>query len=1082
MAEKANVKKGTRALVFRRPNGIERFQIWEIATLRRRLIDMIFVHMKAAICLISSGLLAHSTLLAVDFQRQVRPILSENCFLCHGPDQGTRMADLRLDTREGAFATRKNGVPIVPGKPDESLLIKRVFAEKPAMRMPPLTSHRTLTQPQKETLKAWIAEGAPWKEHWSFIAPVRPALPAVTDSAWVRNPIDQFILAKLEERGLKPAAEADRSTLIRRVTLDLTGLPPTPAEVKAFLNDRAPNAYEKVIDRLLASPRFGEHRARYWLDAARYADTQGLHIDNYREMWPYRDWVINAFNRNVPFDRFTIEQLAGDLLPGATLDQKIASGFQRCNVTTNEGGSIPEEVAAMYAKDRADTTGTVWMGLTVGCATCHDHKFDPISQKDFYSLTAFYRNNTQNPMDGNIPDTPPTVVVPIAEDRNRWEELNRERTRLREAIAKAKGAAEIGPVTKPWNESSVALELVPEKAALSEGVTLGDGPAGANGALHFAKDSSLTLPNVSLIDADKPFTIATRVYLPKAKEPKETRTYVIASQFEAEPQEKSEDDRDRRRGWVITFGTQGPSIKLAGAEGKYLSGRPDPEFKVQPEAWYHLVFTYDGSRDRKGLRLYVNGQPVEGFGTGEDILPLQSSINTGAPLRLGNDKKSYFPDGAISEFLVLNHRVDEEQAELLASWNSVAGLVGKDATQLTEADRRALTSFSVLQNSPEVKQLRKVDAEREAIARRGAVTFVMQEKTDTQPVAHILNRGQYDQPKEEVRANVPSALPPMPASFPRNRLGLAQWLVSPSNPLTARVTVNRFWQEVFGTGIVKTAEDFGSQGQPPSHPELLDWMAVEFRESGWDVKKFFRMVVTSAAYCQSAAVTDEKLQKDPDNRLLSRGPRFRMDAEMVRDYALAASGLLAPAIGGPSVKPYQPVNIWETVAMKESNTRHYQPDTGEKLYRRSMYTFWKRSAPPASMDIFNAPSREGCTVRRERTNTPLQALVTMNDPQFVEAARALAQNALLSSRGNPDRGFDFMATRLLARNLNAKERIVVEHSYRDYLSYYDSKPEDAAKLLSTGESKANPKLSKLEFAAMTMVANELFNLDEVLVK
>ena len=989
------------------------------------------------------------------------------------------MANLRLDLHDGAFAKRKNGTVIVPGKPDESLLIKRVFAEKPAMRMPPLSIHRTLTQEQKDLLKKWIEQGAEWKEHWAFIAPEKPALPAIKNVRWVHNPIDQFILAKLESKGLEPAPEADRNTLIRRVTLDLTGLPPTPAEVDAFLSDRSPDAYAKLVDRLLASSRYGEHRARYWLDAARYADTQGLHIDNYREMWPYRDWVIAAFNRNMPFDQFTVEQLAGDLLPNATLDQKIASGFQRCNVTTNEGGSIPAEVEAMYARDRADTTGSVWMGLTVGCATCHDHKFDPIAQKEFYALTAFYRNTTQKPMDGNVPDTPPTVVVPLPRDRSRWEELNRERGRLQAALAEAEKtqSAPTGAVAHPWSEASVVLDLQPEKMELPAGITLGAGVSTSGKALHFAKDSFVTLPNVTDVDSDKPFTIQTLVYLPKDKD-----RFVIASQFEPEPAEKSKDDRDRRRGWIVEFSSQGPSIKLVGAEGKYLSARPDPDYELKPDAWYNLVFTYDGSRQREGLRLFVDGKPVQTFGTGEDIFPLQSSIHADVPLKLGNEKKRFFPDGAIAEFRIFNQAADDQQAELLALWNTVSAASQKDNAQRSEAEQHALITYNVLTTSPVAAQLRAVDRERAEIARRGAVTFVMQERADTQPVAHVLNRGQYDQPKEEVRAGVPAVLPPMPASLPRNRLGLAKWLVEPSNPLTARVTVNRFWQQVFGTGIVKTAEDFGSQGEPPSHPELLDWLAVDFRDSGWDVKKLLRLIVTSAAYRQSAEATDQKLESDPDNRLLSRGPRFRMDGEMIRDYALAASGLLTPTIGGPSVKPYQPDKIWETVAMENSNTRFYQRDTGAKLYRRSMYTFWKRSAPPASMDIFNAPSREVCTVRRERTNTPLQALVTMDDPQFVEAARMLAQNALLSANGNPARGFAYMAGRLLARGFDSKERGIVARSYHDYLSYYDAHPQDAAKLLNVGESKADPKLPKPEFAAMTMVANQLFNLDEVLVK
>jgi hypothetical protein len=782
------------------------------------------------------------------------------------------------------------------------------------------------------------------------------------------------------------------------------------------------------------------------LDAARYADSQGLHIDNYREMWPYRDWVIGAFNRNLPFDRFTIEQLAGDLLPAATLDQKIASGFQRCNVTTNEGGSIPDEVAAMYAKDRADTTGAVWMGLTVGCATCHDHKFDPIAQKEFYSLTAFFRNTTQNPMDGNVPDTPPTVVVPLPQDRARWEELNRERAALQQTVHEAEEQASTGPIERPWSSSSVALEVAPEQP------------------LKFEKETVVTLPHTTAIELDKPFTIVARVYAP----PKKGR-YVIASQFEPEP--KSKDDRERRHGWIVEFGSDGPSIRLAGDDGKYLSSRPDGDYQLKPDAWYNFVITYDGSRDRKGINLYVDGQPVQGFGTGEDLYPLEGSIGNDAPLTLGNDKKRYFPDGAIAEFRILNIRVDAQQAQLLALWRAAS-----------TGDAQAMAAYRGLADNPAGAQLRKVEDERAEIARRGAVTFVMQERAGTDPIAHVLNRGQYDQPKDEVHPGVPAVLPPMLASYPRNRLGLAEWLVEPSNPLTARVTVNRFWQELFGTGLVKTADDFGSQGEPPSHPELLDWLAVEFRESGWDVKKLFRLMVTSAAYRQSAKATDEKLQRDPDNRLISRGPRFRMDAEMIRDYALAASGLLTPTIGGPSVKPYQPANIWETVAMQESNTKSYHQDSGDKLYRRSMYTFWKRSAPPASMDIFNAPSREVCTVRRERGNTPMQALVTMDDPQFVEAARALAQRALLYAKGHPDRGFEFMADLLLARSFDPKEREIVKQSYLDYVSFYQANPDDAAKLLSVGESKADPKLAKPQFAAMTMVANELFNLDEVLTK
>ncbi|HEY3940042.1 MAG TPA: DUF1553 domain-containing protein, partial [Bryobacteraceae bacterium] len=501
----------------------------------------------------------------------------------------------------------------------------------------------------------------------------------------------------------------------------------------------------------------------------------------------------------------------------------------------------------------------------------------------------------------------------------------------------------------------------------------------------------------------------------------------------------------------------------------------------------HVIFTYDGNRSERGLRIYINGNVVPSYGTGDDLAPLETPIRTTtAPLYLGNRDKEFFEGGAIADFRVLNRRTDEQDARLLFAADTIEAAARKEIPDLSESDRQALLTYYAANVDPAIKdavaQLHQVDAERYEIVRRSAITFVQQERTDTKPMAHVLYRGLYDQMREEVHPNTPAVLPPMPQSAPRNRLGLAEWLVNPANPLTARVTVNRFWQHIFGTGLVKTAEDFGSQGEPPSHPELLDWLAVEFRESGWDVKKTIRLMVTSATYRQSAAATPEKIEHDRDNRLLSRGPRFRMDAEMIRDYALAVSGLLVPKIGGPSVKPYQPPKVWETVAMDVSNTRFYKADTGDGLYRRSLYTFWKRSAPPPSMDIFDAPSREECVVRRERTDTPLQALVTMDDPQFVEAARVLAQNALLASHGSVNREMSYMASRLLAHNFDDKERAVVLRSYRDYLAYYQSDPSDATKLLSVGESKPVATLPAPKVAAMTMVANELMNLDEVLVK
>ena len=1034
---------------------------------------------------------------AVDFQREVRPILSDNCFRCHGPDKETRMVNLRLDLREDAMAPRAKGPAVVPGDPAKSLLWQRVNHEKPALRMPPPYSHKTLTGEQKETLRRWIEQGAPWEEHWAYRAPERPAPPAVRNESRVRNPIDRFILARLEAAGLEPAPEADRRTLARRVALDLTGLPPTPEEVETFVEDAAPDAYERLVDRYLASPHYGEHRARYWLDAARYADTHGIHIDNYREMWPYRDWVIQAFNRDMPFDQFTTEQLAGDLLPNPTLEQRVASGFHRCNATTNEAGVIIEEVEAIYAKDRVDTTGAVWLGLTVGCATCHDHKFDPIKQKDFYSLAAFFRNTTQPAMDGNVHDSPPVIPVPSDADRPRWSELAAARDDIRQSMRRIEGSADPGfeawlagteraGIERPLNAGSERVSLRLEAGAppravygsreksldLPAGAALGESELPGVPALRFADKAALALPNLKAIEADRPFSISVWFYFPEGED-----RFVVASQ---------NDPKRKSRGWVISVNARVPSLRIVGDEGRGINVAAGHLEQLVPGSWNHLVFTYDGTQSRKGLGVAWNGRLLAGQRRGdENISRLTGSINSGRPLRLAGDARNFLPGGAIADFRVFDRVVTEEEIRLLASWPRAYAARGKPAGALTPEERQALHVYYLNHVHREYRaltaRLARIEDERNTIARRSPVTHVMQERTDQQPFAHLLYRGMYDQPRERLAPDIPGILPPMEPGMPRNRLGLAQWLLSPGNPLTARVTVNRYWQEVFGTGLVKTTEDFGSQGEPPSHPELLDWLAVEFRESGWQIKRFFRLMVTSAAYRQSAQASPEKLKIDPDNRLLSRGPRFRMDAEVVRDYSLAASGLLVPTIGGPSVKPYQPEGIWSAVAMPQSDTRHYRPDSGEKLYRRSLYWFWKRSAPPASMEIFNAPTRELCTVRRERTNTPLQALVTMNDPQFVEAARRLAELTLREGGGAGQR-FDFMARRLLARPLTAREREVVRAAHRDYLAYYDATPREAKKLVAVGESPADKKLNPAELAAMTMVANQLMNLDEVLNK
>ena len=1015
----------------------------------------------------------------LDFQREIRPILAENCFQCHGPDSAARMANLRLDRKDSALELRKNGAPVVPGKPADSLLYQRISALAAPRRMPPESARRTLTPEQIAKLKLWIEQGAPWQEHWAYRAPVMPAIPVVKSTAWPRNPIDNFILAKLEAKGLQPATAADRRTLIRRVALDLTGLPPTPAESDAYLKDTSAGAYEHMVDRYLASPHYGENRARYWLDAARYGDTHGIHIDNYREIWPYRDWVIGAYNRNLSYNQFTIEQLAGDLLPNATLDQRIATGFQRCNVTTNEAGVIEDEIAEIYAKDRTDTVSAVFLGLTVGCATCHDHKFDPILQKDFYALGAFFRNTTQNIMDDNAPDPAPVVVVPRPQDREAWAKISSRLSAIRTGMEEATRSA--GNPFAAWlaqrNKATVAAPLedkaqlyAADLAALSKSgpnLALGESPIPGRSALRFLKDEGAQVADAPRLDAEKPFTISVGFFYPKADQP-----YTVAAH---------NNPKEKNRGWAIDVGARVAGLRLIGDGGKGIEVRAAHLEQIRPGSWNTMVVIYDGSRHQSGLNLYLNGRAISTQGRGNQNVELAGDIVVDAPLVLGRS----LAEGAVAEFRIFNRVVSESEARLLSEWPAIQAALAADSAQLNDSSRSALLTYFLLNGYEPFRKLaaeqNELNLQAKAIARRGATSLVMEERAGTKPTAWTLYRGAYDQRRQQVDANTPSILPPMTPGMQRNRLGFAQWLFMEDQPLTARVAVNRMWQEIFGTGIVKTVDDFGSQGESPSNPELLDWLAVDFKDHNWDMKRFYKQILLSAAYRQAAIATPLKLEKDPENRLLSRGPRFRLDGELIRDYALAASGLLSPEIGGPSVKPYQPDGVWEAVAMDGSNTRFYKRDSGGSLYRRSMYTFWKRSAPPASMEIFNAPTRESHTVRRERTDTPLQALAIMNDVQFLEGARELAGRAMQSA-ADFDGRMDFVSTRLLARPLNVKERAIANKSFERFRAFYESHEDEAVKFLNQGERKPDPALPAAGYAAMTMLTSQMLNLDEVLNK
>jgi hypothetical protein len=1026
----------------------------------------------------------------IEYNRDIRPILAENCFTCHGPDSASRKARLRLDQRAAALKAEV----IVPGKAEESEVVRRVFSEERKEVMPPPSTKKKLTQAQKDLLRQWIAAGAEYQEHWSLIAPTRPALPAVRDTKWVRNPIDRFILAKLEAAHLRPSPEADRHTLARRLSLDLLGLPPSPEDVASFVNDQAADAYERYVDRLLKSPHWGEHRGRYWLDAARYADTHGIHFDNYREIWSYRDWVINAFNKNMPFDQFTVEQLAGDLLPNRTLDQLVATGFNRCNITTNEGGVIPEEYLVLYTRDRTETVASVWMGLTAGCAVCHDHKYDPLPAREFYAMSAFFNNTTQGAMDGNIRDTPPVITVPRAEDRPRWDALSKELADLRGRIAARKN--ESRQAFDKWSGSADVEQVVEQiptvglhlHALLSEGagetvqvnvrgntrtLKLEPGNRWAEGrvapkALTLKTGSNFAVKGAGDFEKDQGFSVGAWVRVPRRG-----MTGAIAARM---------DNTKAYRGWDLWMENDRVGTHI-------VSRWPDDALKVtsktplQPNRWYHVFVTYDGSGKASGVKVYLDGaaQPVDVFTD-----KLKNSVRTEVPFKVGQRHTAEKLSGIQLQDLRLYGRgLAGPEVDQIAKATRAVSLLAKEADKRTPQERDELFDWWLVTMDQPYRDLNgkltSLQQEEATLRSRGTVAHVMAERPG-EPTAYLLYRGEYDKRRDQVKVSTPHALPPMPEDLPRNRLGFARWLLRPEHPLTARVTVNRFWQEIFGTGIVRTAGDFGVSGELPSHPELLDWLAVEFRESGWDVKNLFKLIVTSSTYRQSAAVTRDRLEKDPQDRLLSRGPRYRLDAEMLRDYALASSGLLVRKIGGPSVKPYMPDGVWEAVAMIGSNTRDYRRDSGDKLYRRSMYTFWKRGAPPASMEIFNAPTRETCTVRRERTNTPLQALATLNDPQLIESARHLAQRALKEGGETCESRFDYVASRLLCRPLRAEEVPVLREGLDDLLEYYRSNVADARKLISVGESRPDPSVDVAALAGWTMLVNQMMNLDEVLNK
>jgi hypothetical protein len=1060
----------------------------------------------------------------VDFAREVRPILSDNCFSCHGPDEATRQRGLRLDVHDGLFEDRGRlgGPVVVAGNAADSRLYQRLVTESSRLRMP--SGADPLTDEQIETLRLWIDQGAAWETHWAFIPPARPAVPPVSDPEWVRNPIDNFVLARLDGEGLGPSAEADRATLLRRVTLDLTGLPPTPDELAAFLNDDSPDAYERAVDRLLGSERYGERMATEWLDAARYADTNGYQTDGERTMWRWRDWVIDAYNANMPFDRFTIEQLAGDMLPDATRDQRIATAFNRNHSQNGEGGIVVDEFLVEYAVDRVETTSTVWLGLTLGCARCHDHKFDPISQKEFYEIYAYFNNIPER---GNLRglgakafkyfNSPPLVTAPTEGDFAKLAELDERLAAAREEFAGLE--AESADARAEW-ESSLAgawpvdwvlrdkllvhhpldgdiggtysgESVIPHQGVTSHlrtprapvsykfpiNVTLEDGlprfaPGRVGEAMSFDGKRFINAGDIANFTYAEPFTVGAWIY-PTAADG------VIVSRALAGDQGE--------QGWGLYL--------LEGKLQVNLSQRyADDGLRIESvdtlplNEWQHVLVTYDGLRVPESFRIYVNGESRE-------INPLLDGINnpmrTREPLRIGasgsapensgaTDSRPRF-QGMIDDVRIYMEALTAEQAAVVATGETLTEIAriapaSRTAGQAGKLRLAFLDQYAV----PEVREawqnVKDMERERAALWDSFPTVMVMEEMEPRRDTFRLI-RGAYDVPGERVDPGVPAVLPPMPDDATNDRLGFARWLVQPDHPLTARVAVNRFWQMYFGTGLVKTSENFGLQGEYPSHPELLDWLATTFIDSGWDVKALQRAIVTSSTYRQASNLTPEAIEEDPENRLLARGPRQRMTAQMVRDQALSIADLLAPRLGGPSVRPYQPEGLWEAGA-----SQTYIQSEGDDLFRRSLYTYWKRTLAPPSMLAFDSPTRETCIVRTDRTNTPLQALNLMNDVTYVEAARHLAQRMIHEGGEAPEDRIAYAYRLATQHRPPTDHEAVLAGSFHDYLDRYQADRRAALELVNVGDTPRDETLDIAELASYTMVASMIMNLDRTITK
>jgi hypothetical protein len=938
----------------------------------------------------------------VKFGRDVRPILSEHCFKCHGPDVAQAAAGLRLDSFAAATKKLSDGCAIVPGRPDNSNLIKRVSAPDPEDRMPPSDSGAKPLKPVEiATLQEWIKEGARYEKHWAFVAPTLPSVPKVQDLAWCRNSVDEFVLAKLEDAGLKPEPEADTDTLALRAAETLTGLPPSRADLETFRKDKKPGAYERFVDKLMAQPTYGEQQARYWMDAVRYGDTHGLQLDNERSVFPYRDWVVREFNRDLPFDKFAKWQLAGDLLPNPTTEQLVATGYVRMNLTSNEGGAIADEFLARNTFDRVDTTGTVFLGLTVGCAKCHDHKYDPISQKDYYGLYAFFDSTQDKPLDDNIALPEPYLKAPSDEDESQLQGLAKTVARLAAKVETGTAESWLAGNSKPsytlgaWEISDVYP--APSFDAAFDQVSPPE--PGAAGQAHWKVSNFQTgKDNASIIGREN------------------ASVYVRVG---------------------VTF-QQARSLTL-------------------------------GVSSDDGLKVWLDGKLIHSHkitrGLADGIDPVQADFTAGTNTLIFKVVNGGGPDG-------LNVRFNDDAATRITAALTAYRQSPKSSLDLRKeylADGPA---------TPDALAYRAALKQENSIDSAIPMSLIAREMASPRPT-YVLKRGLYDQKGDLVTRHIPGALGNLGPDEPANRLGFAEWLASPSNPLFARVYVNRVWQQAFGVGIVKTVDDFGSQGEWPANQPLLDYLAVKFEREGWSVKKLNRLIVTSAAFRQSSRVSPLKLAKDPENRLISRGPRYRLDAEEIRDKALMAGGLLVQKLGGRGFKPYQPDGLWEGASDPASSTHVYVRDHDLSIYRRSLYLFWKRTSPSPVMITFDAPLRDSCIVRRSRTNTPLQALTTMNETGFLEASRTMAQRVLAQAEPEAQRLRDAFEI-ALDREPKPSEVKLLTRALDRYRSHYAADSSDANRLLQVGDSPQSGLAPASEKAAWMLVCSSLMNTDEFL--